>query len=1476
MTRTRRTARIALILTVLAATAAVSQIQLKNHSLDVVGSSIVACTDGVTFNGETEAASSLNILMTSEVWDATGTTLLATGNTHTYTALNEIFGFTVLGSFTAGSTIVVAITNTPGVTPVGGTEGDAATVTVGNCTLATVPAMPLWALALFVAVILAAATRLLRSVPLASVGGGQARYLGLILLLSAAFALAGTSTAGASANPLTWTKTFASDTIGPGSVSMMIFDIQNPNAHGEDMLAFTDTLPMGMTLASPAFVSNTCGGTVSATNGGSSVSLSDGMIASSGSCRLVFNVTAGVPAESAMATYTNTTGPLTSSAGSSGTATDDLMVVTSRPGFAKSFSPSTVAFGGRSTLTFTIDNSRNGSLVSFLGFTDNLPPGMVVAAPANVTNSCMASVFTGGEVTAVPGTDVISLDGPAAVAAGATCAITVDVIGGAVGDLGNVSGELTFVSFSTLIFSGKAAAVLEVTGFTDPLSVGKEFIDDPVVPGGTVTLEFTVTNRSRDQAATGITFTDTIDPMGSLTGLTPTLPPTPNPPCGTGSSLSFDSGTLTLSGGNLAAESSCTFRVALTVPSTASPDSYVNTTGTVSGTVGGSAETGNMASDVLFVVAFPQLTKEFTDDPVGAGNSVTLRFTITNTDTSSALSGITFVDELTAILPYPVTATLPSTPCGTGSSLAIVNSGTEKTSTLTLTSGTLMANDSMAGGTDTCTFDIAVDIPAGFPSGTYTNTTGELTATLDDVSGTPTVTGPAASDDLVVAGSPNLTKEFVDDPVLPGGSVMLEFKLVYSESATADATSIAFTDNLAALFTGLTATSVGTNTCNGTVDISTPTLISYSGGSMAAGEECSFRVTLSVPSGAPLGFHTNTVSDLTATVGAASVTGGPATDDLLVTPLTFTKAFTTDPVIAGDTTTLQFTLNNLGTVNATSISFSDSLSTTLSGLAATGSPTPNPPCGSSSVLSGTTLLVFSGGELSAGTSCSFTVPVMVPTGAADGIYPNLTSNLTADVGGVILLPPARDDLIVQSNILSLTKEFTDDPVAPGAPVTLEFTLENLSTTQTVTDVAFSDNLGTTLSGLTLTTVVSDGCGGTVSGTGTGLFSYSAGTLAPAATCKIRLTLTLPSGPLGGSVFPNTTTGVTGKVGSLNVTGAAASDDLTVRLLKLTKAFDGKTVAGGTAVLTFTLENLDSSAGAANLGFFDDLDAVISGLTATTLPAGSVCGGGTVSGSSFLTLAGASLGPSGTCTFDVTVTVPSTATSGSFLNTTSDLSQNGLPVAGPATAFLEIEPPPTFAKVFAPDMIGVGFPSTLTFTIDNTASTLAASNLDFLDMLPVGVTVAAAPNINNGCGGSVVAAAGGVSISLSNGTVAGGASCTLSVDVTVTTTGMFVNTTSNLTSSNGNSGTASDTLTGLGCGAADGTNQTLGNDVVLTAKTFEVCNTIDVEEHYLVLGPGGMVTFRAGVAVVLGNGVEFGNGSVVTIEIDPSLIPGSVP
>lgn len=1169
----------------------------------------------------------------------------------------------------------------------------------------------------------------------------------------------------------TFSKTFSPSTIGPGSISTLVFSINNDSANPVAELAFTDTLPANVSIATPSNAGSDCGAgfSLTATNGGNTILFSGGTLGSSSSCTVSVDVTSSTPG-----THMNISGDLTSDAGNSGSASADLTVSTDQPGFSKSFMPGTISIGGRSTLTFTVDNTVNSSFANLLSFNDALPSGMVVADPANASTSC-----SNATLTAAIGSDTVSLSN-GFVAAGATCAVSVDVTGNSTGSLLNTT-ELFASNTGPGSSAGKANAQLDVTA--SKISLIKSFTDDPVPPGSTAVLEFTLTNLDRNDSATDIAFTDDLD--NTLPGLIAIDLPKNNV-CGTGSSL-IGSNIITLTAASLASQASCTFNLTVQVPAAAAPGIYPNTSSAVSASLGGVAVIGNPASDSLFVNNAPLLTKTFFDNPVIAGGTATLEFTITNPSATSAMTDIAFQDNISAFNSAAGITGLPASGfCGGGST--IFTALIQGELTLFVSGGNLTAGAS-------CTFTVDLSFPVNTAAGPFVNTTEPASATIDG----GTAVGKAASDTLTVVAAPDFSKSFTNAPVLAGDTVTLEFTIDHGLNAATDATNISFSDDLNAALNGLVATGLPlNNVCgNGSV-LSGSSTLSFTGGTLAPGQSCVFSVTLSVPGNALPGTYNNTTSALSATVSGLSVTGSSAENDLQIGGLDFSKTFTDDPIIAGDTTvTLEFTLDNVSALNATNIAFTDNLSGALSGLVATGLPLSNI-CGAGSQISGTSFLNFTGGNLTAGASCTFSIDLNVPAGANDGNYDNVTSNLSATVNGSgVVLDPATDTLVIDSGRLSLSTSFIDDPAAPGGTVTLQFTLNNLDAEQTVSNIAFTDDLNSTLAGLVATELpTNDVCGAGSSITGTSLLSFSGGSLNPGASCSFSITLQVPSSVPLGTVLSNTTSAVTGLVSGLNVNGDPASDSLLIDFLEFSKSFAGNTVAGSTAVLSFTINNLSTTTAVGDLAFNDDLNAVIPGLTATGLPVNDVCGSGSVlSGTSLIALTGANLSAGDSCTFDVTLQVPANSTAGSFLNTTSQLLQSGLVVSSPATATLTIEPPPALSKSFAPESIGVNELSTLMLTIDNSASQFAASAITLTDNLPTGMVLASPANAMTTCSGGTLTATDGSSVlTYTGGSVAAGASCTLSAQVSADSAGSYVNTTSELSASTGNSAAASASLT----------------------------------------------------------------------------------
>ncbi len=131
--RKRHGVRCVIALGVLLAAPALVVGQTRNHSFDVLGATATVCTDGARFDGVTTAASSLNLLMTAEIYDNVGPNLLCTGDTHTFTAVGETYTFTVLCALTAGDTVRLSVSETPGM--IFGMEGDEAAVTVATCSV---------------------------------------------------------------------------------------------------------------------------------------------------------------------------------------------------------------------------------------------------------------------------------------------------------------------------------------------------------------------------------------------------------------------------------------------------------------------------------------------------------------------------------------------------------------------------------------------------------------------------------------------------------------------------------------------------------------------------------------------------------------------------------------------------------------------------------------------------------------------------------------------------------------------------------------------------------------------------------------------------------------------------------------------------------------------------------------------------------------------------------------------------------------------------------------------------------------------------------------------------------------------------------------------------------------------------------------------------------------------------------------------
>ena len=312
----------------------------------------------------------------------------------------------------------------------------------------------------------------------------------------------------------------------------------------------------------------------------------------------------------------------------------------------------------------------------------------------------------------------------------------------------------------------------------------------------------------------------------------------------------------------------------------------------------------------------------------------------------------------------------------------------------------------------------------------------------------------------------------------------------------------------------------------------------------------------------------------------------------------------------------------------------------------------------------------------------------------------------------------------------------------------------------------------------------------------GSFSHSYGaagsyTIAARTGC---CPLTTPTYTLVSGTILTTTVNTTGPFGQTTFTTSFVENTLQVDAIApgFSKAFAPADIGvGAVSTLTFTIDNTASTLDDNLLDFTDSLP---SGVQVATSPnAVNSCTGGTVTataGSGSISYTGGSVTAGATCTIsvDVTGTAP-----GSYLNTSGDLT-SAFGNSGTASDTLTVSLPPAISASFSPGNILPNEIATLTFTIDNTSGFAAATGLNFNSVLPNGMEVASAPNPATTCGGNITAPAAGISVDFAGGTVGAGATCTVSVDITITTAGDY-EVTADLGSSLGNSTGDSGTLGG---------------------------------------------------------------------------------
>jgi trimeric autotransporter adhesin len=771
----------------------------------------------------------------------------------------------------------------------------------------------------------------------------------------------GTATANVTivAVPPAATKSFGAATIPLNGTTSLTFTIPNGNADAAlTGVAFTDSLPTALVVATPGNLSSTCGGATIAADGSTSVVLSGGTIAIGASCTISVNVTGtagGVKINSVQATSTN------AGTGAVGTAS---MTVVAPPGIAKQFGALTIPLNGTTSLSFTLTNPNSTGLTG-VSFSDPLPAGLIISTP----NGLSALTGCGGAtVTATQGTNVISLSGASIVASG-SCTFSVNVTGRAAGQQNNTTGNVTSTEGGT---GGTASALLVVVA---PPSIAKAFGAAAIPLNGTTSLTFTITNPAANAAAeNGVAFTDTLP-----TGLVVSTPNGLTNSCGGTATAVAGSTSISLTGGTTAVNASCT--VVVNVTGTASGQ-YTNVSGAVTSTNGG---TGNTATAILTVASAPSITKQFGTVTIPLNGTTTLTFNITNPNTNVTLTGVAFTDL------FPSGIVVGPTPNGTNTCGGTFTSVTGAGS-VSLTGGTLAPSAS-------CTASVTVQ---GTTPGVKNNSV-QVTSTGG--------TGNTSNASITVVAPPVITKQFGALTIPLSGTTSLSFTLT-NPNATTALTGVAFSDTLP---TGMIVSTPNglTGACgSGTITATAGSGgISLTGTSLAAGGSCTFSVNVT---GRAAGQQNNTTGNVTSTEGG---TGGTASALLVVVaPPSIAKAFNPVTIAPNGVTTLTFTITNpaANPVAEAGVAFTDTLPAGL--VVSTPSGLINNCGGTATATAGSGSISLTGGSIVVSSNCTVAVSV---TGATPGTYNNTSGAVSSANGGTGNTASAT--LSIKNAVLSITK-----------------------------------------------------------------------------------------------------------------------------------------------------------------------------------------------------------------------------------------------------------------------------------------------------------------------------------------------------------------------------------------------------------------------------------------------------------------------
>jgi hypothetical protein len=192
-------------------------------------------------------------------------------------------------------------------------------------------------------------------------------------------------------------------------------------------------------------------------------------------------------------------------------------------------------------------------------------------------------------------------------------------------------------------------------------------------------------------------------------------------------------------------------------------------------------------------------------------------------------------------------------------------------------------------------------------------------------------------------------------------------------------------------------------------------------------------------------------------------------------------------------------------------------------------------------------------------------------------------------------------------------------------------------------------------------------------------------------------------------------------------------------------------------------------------------------------------------------------------------------------------------------------PPTIVKSFGAGSIPLNGSTSFSFTISNPNVGSGLTGVGFTDTFPAGLVISTPNGLTGSCGGGTITATAGLGVaSLTGASLAGSASCTFSMNVTGTTAGTKINTTSTVSSVEGGTGGTTSASVTVGAAAPPTIVKSFGvTSIPLNGSTSLGFTINNPNASTALTGVGFTDTLPAGLVVSTPNGLtgSCGGGTI---------------